>query len=147
MHYGPNAGTAYTSMSARKGRQGKLVEATVHSSWDGCAKTQLHRSWGREKDLEGSWAAQKRTSVVAATLWGITLHGARNQSHCQREPPGKHGWNWSWSLLPSTLPAGGGEEGRNQDRKCLRFYLITVDAIDSSSLVESQGKRARWQES
>lgn len=23
MHYGPNAGTAYTSMSARKGRQGK----------------------------------------------------------------------------------------------------------------------------
>lgn len=46
-------------------------------------------------------------------------------------------------LLPSTLSAGGGEEGRNQDRKCLRFYLITVDAIDSSSLVESQGKRAR----
>lgn len=50
-------------------------------------------------------------------------------------------------LLPSTLSAGGGEEGRNQDRKCLSFYLITVDAIDSSSLVESQGKRARWQES
>lgn len=43
-------------------------------------------------------------------------------------------------LLPSTLSAGGREEGRNQDRKCLSFYLITVEAIDFSSLVESQGE-------
>lgn len=48
-------------------------------------------------------------------------------------------------LLPPTLSAGG-EEGGNQDRKCLCFYWITVEATDFSSLVESQEKRA-WQES
>lgn len=50
-------------------------------------------------------------------------------------------------LLPPMLSAGGGEEGGNQDRKGLSFCLIAVEATDFSSLVESQGKRAWWQES
>lgn len=147
MHYGPNAGTAYTSMPARKGRQenmGKPLgtanpKAAQRSSSTGPKD-------GKKKSWEGSRLAWKCTEVVEATLPGIILHLAGNKSHCPGEPVGRGGGHRRCYSYHLCGPAGGeshGREGAGGDQ----HQKPSHDDCGNQWLYFFARKRARWEES
>lgn len=95
MHYGPNAGTAYTSRLARKGRQENTEKPLCRANPKAAQRPSSTGLRDEKKSCEGSWLAWKCTEVVAATLPGIILRLARNKSRCpgraRREGQGEGG--------------------------------------------------------
>lgn len=144
MHYGPNAGTAYTSMPARKGRQENMgkprctanPKAAQRSSFTGPKDE-------KKKSREGSRLAWKCTEVVEATLPGIILHLAGNKSHCPGEPVGRGRGHTRCDSYHLCGPAGGGSQGG----RCDRHQKPSHDNRGNKWLYFFARKRAWWEES
>ena len=141
MHYRPNAGMAYTSMPARKGRQ-ENTEKPLRTA--NPKATQRPSSTGprdeKKKSWEALWLAWKCTEVVTATLAGIILHFTGNKSHCPGEgSAGRGRGDRRCDSYYLCGPAGGEPLGGNQHRN------LPHDHHGSKWLSFFDGKRA-WRE-
>lgn len=85
MHYRPIAGTAYTSMPARKGRQENTEKPLCTANPKAAQRPSSTGPRDEKESWEALWLAWKCTEVVTATLPGIIPRLAGNKSHCPGE--------------------------------------------------------------